>query len=110
MSSPVSSPPWRRPEVSSTFSRRQKRSIVHTVVECAKLAFADREAWYGDPDFVDVPMRTLLGAAYNDARRRLVAEHASMDLRPGSPDGRVPRVLVSGLEMAGAGIGEPTAG
>ncbi len=40
--------------------------FVHTVVECAKLAFADREAWYGDPDFVDVPMRTLLGAAYND--------------------------------------------
>ena len=86
--------------------------FVHIVVECAKLAFADREAWYGDPDFVDVPMPTLLGAAYNDARRKLVAEHASMELRPGSPDGRMPRVLVGGLEVAaaGAGIGEPTVG
>src|SRR5271169_359067 len=86
--------------------------FVHLVVECAKLAFADREAWYGDPDFVDVPMPTLLGDAYNDARRKLVAEHASMELRPGSPDGRMPRVLVGGLEMAaaGTGIGEPTVG
>src|SRR5271155_2974832 len=84
--------------------------FVHIVVECAKLAFADREAWYGDPDFVDVPMPTLLGAAYNDARCKLVAEHASMELRPGSPDGRVPRVLVGGLEVAAAGIGEPTVG
>jgi gamma-glutamyltranspeptidase/glutathione hydrolase len=84
--------------------------FVHIVVECAKLAFADREAWYGDPDFVDVPIETLLGSAYNDARRRLVSEHASLELRPGSPDGRTPRVLVGGREAAitGPGIGEPT--
>ncbi len=82
--------------------------FVHTVVECAKLAFADREAWYGDPDFVDVPMSALLGAAYNDSRRKLVIEHASMELRPGRPDGRMPCVLVGGLEAAAAGIGEPT--
>src|SRR5690348_12321921 len=86
--------------------------FVHLVVECAKLAFADREAWYGDPDFVDVPMRTLLSDDYNDIRRRLVAEHASLDLRPGSPDGRTPRVLVGGLmmDLPGLGIGEPTIG
>jgi gamma-glutamyltranspeptidase / glutathione hydrolase len=84
--------------------------FVHVVVECAKLAFADREAWYGDPDFVDVPIETLLSAAYNDARRRLVSEQASLELRPGSPDGGMPRVLVGGHEaaIAGPGIGEPT--
>jgi len=86
--------------------------FVHLVVECAKLAFADREAWYGDPDFVDVPMRTLLSPAYNDARRKLVGDAALLELRPGRPDGRTPRVLVGGYEtiFAGAGIGEPTIG
>ncbi|HYM72954.1 MAG TPA: gamma-glutamyltransferase, partial [Stellaceae bacterium] len=86
--------------------------FVHVVTECAKLAYADREAWYGDPDFVDVPMPTLLGAAYNDARRQLVDERASIELRPGSPDGRAPRFLVGGEELSplAAGIGEPTVG
>jgi gamma-glutamyltranspeptidase/glutathione hydrolase len=84
--------------------------FVHIVVECLKLAFADREAWYGDPDFVDVPMRTLLSAGYNDTRRKLVGDRASLVLRPGRPDGRVPRVLVGGREaaIAGAGIGAST--
>src|SRR5438874_1841450 len=85
--------------------------FVHLVTECAKLAYADREAWYGDPDFVDVPMQTLLSAAYNDARRKLVGERASLELRPGSPDGRESYVLVGGLEdAAGPGNGEPTVG
>ena len=85
--------------------------FVHTIVECAKLAFADREAWYGDPDHVDVPMRTLLSSEYNDTRRRLVNDRASLELRPGNPDGCTPRVLVGGLEARiAAGIGEPTAG
>ena len=48
--------------------------FVHTVIECAKLAFADREAWYGDPDFADVPLDALLSAAYADERARLVGE------------------------------------
>ena len=85
--------------------------FVHIVTECAKLAYADREAWYGDPDFVDVPMQTLLGLAYNDQRRKLVGERASLELRPGRPDGRQPYILVGGLEgAAGPGIGEPTVG
>jgi len=65
---------------------------VHTVTECGKLAFADREAWYGDPDFADIPVQALLSAGYADERRRLVGPEASAGLRPGAPDGRVPRL------------------
>jgi len=64
---------------------------IHAVTECAKLAFADREAWYGDPEFTDVPVKALLSAGYAGARRRLVGAEASGELRPGSPDGRSPR-------------------
>jgi len=57
---------------------------VHTVVECMKLAFADREFYYGDPGFVDVPFGMLLSKAYARERRRLVdAANASLELRPG---------------------------
>jgi gamma-glutamyltranspeptidase/glutathione hydrolase len=66
--------------------------FMHTVTECGKLAFADREAWYGDPDFTDVPVKALLSAEYADARRRLVGPRASGDLIPGAPDGRAPRL------------------
>ena len=62
-------------------------AFVHYVTECTKLAFADREKFYGDPNFVDVPMETLLSAAYNDARRGLVTEIASDQIRPGSIEG-----------------------
>jgi gamma-glutamyltranspeptidase / glutathione hydrolase len=81
---------------------------VHTVTECAKLAFADREAWYGDPDFVDVPMDMLLSREYADARRALVGEEASAELRPG---GDHPRLAspVAGVSAA-PGVGEPTRG
>src|SRR6266550_3233514 len=65
---------------------------IHTVVECAKLAFADREAWYGDPRFAGVPLAALLSADYAARRRRLVGPAASPDLRPGRPDGAEPRL------------------
>src|SRR5262252_9196150 len=65
---------------------------IHTVVECAKLAFADREAWYGDPRFADVPLAALLSADYAARRRGLVGPAASPDLRPGRPDGAEPRL------------------
>jgi gamma-glutamyltranspeptidase / glutathione hydrolase len=65
---------------------------MHTVTECGKLAFADREAWYGDPDFTDVPVKALLSSEYADARRQLVGPEASAELRPGAPDGRPPRL------------------
>ncbi len=60
---------------------------IHTVVECAKLAYADREAWYGDPRFADVPLGTLLSDKYNEQRRRLIGPHASLELRPGDLPG-----------------------
>jgi len=79
--------------------------LVHTVVECAKLAFADREAWYGDPDFVDVPLDLLLSREYADDRRALVGDHASNELRPGGPNPRLPSPVAG---TVGAGVGEPT--
>ncbi len=63
---------------------------IHTVTECAKLAFADREAWYGDPDYTDVPLGDLLSAPYNDERRKLVGDTASAGFRPGRPGGAEP--------------------
>ena len=65
---------------------------IHLITEAGKLAFADREAWYGDPAFTDVPVDDLLSVAYNDERRKLIGETASMELRPGRPAGREPRL------------------
>ena len=85
---------------------------VHVVVESAKLAFADREAWYGDVP--DVPIGTLLSPGYATRRRGLVGDDASYDLRPGSPDGREPRLpgLVTAPPTArptDSALGEPNA-
>src|ERR1700761_2768269 len=63
---------------------------IHLVTEASKLAFADREAWYGDPAFTDVPLDDLLSAAYSDERRGLIGATASLELRPGRPGGREP--------------------
>ena len=60
---------------------------VHLLVEVAKLAFADREEYYGDPLFVDVPLDRLLSEAYAASRRELIdPDRASGDLRPGVAD------------------------
>ncbi len=82
--------------------------FIHTVIECAKLAFADREAYYGDPEFTDVPLEALLSAAYADERRALVGESASEELRPGAPGGRDPRLPPLARAAAGAAGSEPT--
>jgi gamma-glutamyltranspeptidase/glutathione hydrolase len=89
--------------------------FIHLHVECAKLAYADREAFYGDPDFVKVPIETLLSDAYNAERRKLISNKASLELRPGSVSGfggvvqmrrqQGPRAAVGSL-----GAGEPTVG
>jgi len=89
--------------------------FIHLQVEAAKLAFADREKFYGDPDFVKVPADLLLSDKYNDERRTLITNKASLELRPGvipgfggevqmrREDG--PREAVGRL-----GAGEPTVG
>ncbi len=85
--------------------------FIHTVIEASKLAFADREAWYGDPDVVEVPMADLLSDAYQAERRALIGDTASMDIRPGNPTGRDARLAAAREAAAGgAGTGEPTVG
>ncbi len=59
---------------------------LHTTVEAIKLAYADRDRYYGDPDFVTVPGDVLLSAPYAAARRALIdPKHASLEQRPGDP-------------------------
>src|SRR3546814_13052372 len=53
--------------------------FVHAVVEAAKLAFADREAWYGAAEGFEVPLETLLSDGYNEQRRALVGDSAPSD-------------------------------
>lgn len=59
---------------------------IHTLVEASKLAFADREAYYADPQFVPVPIEGLLSTGYAEVRRALIdSRRASMEQRPGDP-------------------------
>ena len=59
---------------------------IHTVIEAEKLALADRDEYYGDPNFVKVPMQQLLSDPYTEMRRKLIdPKKASLELRPGDP-------------------------
>jgi gamma-glutamyltranspeptidase/glutathione hydrolase len=59
---------------------------VHLVTEAMKLAFADRDAYFADPDFVRVPARGFLSEAYIRERARLIdMGRASLEQRPGDP-------------------------
>ena len=89
--------------------------LLHLWIESAKLAYADREAFYGDPAFVDVPMETLLSEAYNAERRKLIGAEASMEQRPGTIAGYGGEVIVKGIAgsreaVSSSGAGEPTVG
>ncbi len=59
---------------------------VHVLIEALKLAMADRDTYYGDPNFVDVPMQALLSDAYTTLRQPLIEmDKASLEARPGDP-------------------------
>ncbi|MCD6415965.1 MAG: gamma-glutamyltransferase [Planctomycetes bacterium] len=73
---------------------------VHVLTEAMKLAYADRDTYYGDPEFVDVPLEALLSDEYTQIRRALIdMDVASARRRPGDPERLKPL-------KAGAGEGD----
>ena len=84
----------------------------HLIIEAAKLAFADREAWYGDSGAVPEVLNHLLRRTYTVERAALVGNVASFELRPGTVDGRAPVLGVPSHVVASddPGVGEPTLG
>src|SRR5947209_15852778 len=56
---------------------------IHTLVEALKLAYADRDTYYGDPKFSKIPTERLLSREYAEERRKLITEQASLEFRPG---------------------------
>ncbi len=74
-------------------------AYLHTVIEAVKLAFADRDAYYGDPAFSRIPEATLLSKDYAAARRTLIdPAHASLESRPG----QIPGVAVPAMPSSRA--------
>ncbi|MGH9346473.1 MAG: gamma-glutamyltransferase family protein [Vicinamibacterales bacterium] len=90
---------------------------IHTVHEAIKLAFADRNAFYGDPDFAKVPLTGLLSKEYAAERARLITDRASLEQRPGNPFRFDPAVKPPSTPYtpraqgrpSGAGAGDTTA-
>jgi gamma-glutamyltranspeptidase/glutathione hydrolase len=72
-------------------AKHNSAAYIHTLVEAMKLAFADRDTFYGDPDFVKVPASQLLSKEYAALRRTLIDDNrASLEQRPGDPVNRAP--------------------
>ena len=65
-------------------------AYLHTVIEAVKLAWADREQFYGDPNHIEIPLETLLSDHYGTQRAALIAQTASKSMRPGDPWANAP--------------------
>ena len=76
-------------------------TYIHTLAEALKLAMADRDRYYGDPDFVKIPMAELLSKDYAALRRPLIdQQHASLAQQPGDPT-NMKAVLASAVQTIG---------
>jgi gamma-glutamyltranspeptidase/glutathione hydrolase len=58
---------------------------LHRYLEASAVAFADRNAYLGDSDFVDVPLAGLLSDSYAAERRQLVGDRTGVPYPPGDP-------------------------
>ncbi len=66
--------------------KHNSTAFIHAGAEAIKLAFADREKFLGDMDFITIPYDGLLSKAYAAERRALIdPDHASIEMRPGNP-------------------------
>jgi gamma-glutamyltranspeptidase/glutathione hydrolase len=89
--------------------------FVHNVTEALKLSFADRDSYYGDPDFSDIPTDRLLSDGYGLLRASQIDVQASLEQRPGNIEGRhgwadafLKRAYSDVSAGQGVGGGEPT--
>lgn len=81
------------------------KAYVHLLAEVMNLCFADRERYYGDPRFVDVPMQTLLSRAY--ARERLNAIRSDRAFGEMPPPGAIPGHVAGSTRKPSVAVGEP---
>jgi gamma-glutamyltranspeptidase/glutathione hydrolase len=84
---------------------QNRPDTIHVMNEALKLSLADRDTYYADPLFVDVPIKELLSVEYAKLRRPLIdMKHASMEQRPGDP--RKMKALLAKAELP-RGVGGP---
>jgi gamma-glutamyltranspeptidase/glutathione hydrolase len=84
-------------------------ATIHTTLEAMKLALADRDVFYADPDFADVPLTELLSKEYAQMRRPLIdANRASLEQRPGDPRGGKPLLASADARRGLAGVANDT--
>lgn len=80
---------------------------VHLMVEAKKLAFADRERYLADPDFVDVPITGLLSKAYAAERAATIRrDRANPDPLAGRPESREDTTCFCVVDGAGNAVGQ----